>query len=145
MRYARYPVSRLAGRSPLSKGTILRRNRLIFFVAVVVAIAAVLGLTGCKAAQSKLVGTWTVSMGSAAPSGKGLTWEFTQDGKFNQAGGSHDVPGTYKESGNTVTMTTTVNGTAQSSTIAIKWVSADKFIGTIAGMSDTPLTFTRKK
>lgn len=121
----------------------MRRNNLIVLIAVLVALVCVLGLTACKSQPKGLVGTWSVSMGSAG-SGSGLTWQFSPDGKFTQGGGTQSVPGTYSLSGDTLTLITTVNGNTATSPMTIKWVTNDQFTAVIGGMGGT-LTVTRQK
>jgi len=114
-------------------------------IGLFVALVCLLGLTACKSQSSSLVGTWSVSMGNQASAG-GPSWQFSKDGKMTQTGGStQEVTGSYSLSGNTLKLTTTVNGNTVPTTMTIQWVSNNEFKGVISGMGSTPLTFTRQQ
>ena len=92
--------------------------------------------------SGNMVGTWSVSMGSAA----GPTWQFLDGGKLTETlqkmgGGTQSLQGTYVLNGNSMTVTTEGKaGTTIAGTIT--WVSADSFQYALGGGT---LTFTRKK
>ncbi|MDR3686657.1 MAG: hypothetical protein P4L93_06860 [Coriobacteriia bacterium] len=124
----------------------MRRTNLIASIALIFALVCLLGLTACQSQSSPLIGTWSIST-TGQPTSAGPTWQFTQDGKLIQsAGGSaQNTTAKYSLSGNTLTLTTTLNGASTNSTMSVEWVSNDQFKGLITGMGSTPLTFTRKK
>lgn len=120
----------------------MRRSSLTALIVVLVALVCLLGLAACKSQSNPLVGKWAVSMGGQQPSGGGPTWQFTQDGKLIQSGGGmQDTTGTYSLSGNTLTLTTTVNGNSSATPLTLQWVSNNQFTIT---MGSTPLTLTRQ-
>ena len=125
------------------EGCILRRSSLTALIVVLVALVCLLGLAACKSQSNPIVGKWAVSMGGQQPGSGGPTWQFTQDGKLIQSGGGmQNTTGTYTLSGNTLTLTTTVNGSPSASPLTLQWVSNDQFK---IMMGSTPLTLTRQQ